>query len=730
MSTPLTELRLGRPPEQPSEDPELEQRINGFIGTQWNDLKAAYWVYHSLIWESLLMYAGNMWLKWNSDRRSYELDRPEDDFVPRPRINRYAPAIDAIASNFQVIPDVEAVPAPRDDVKKMGIAEVCNELSEYFIKDCALRSDFRSDEDKVGMAGQWLTLAGSFIINIFSEDVPVGSRPVMSPQPAVGMQCVKQVMPDGTTVGCDTYGTVSPEEAQASGGMCPQCARPMTMTDTEQMLPQMDETGEPMMEPITEKRVRCKIEDPLSYYPSPGASSRRETRYEILAKRMTLDQIWAEFGIEDASADSEYPDGWNTTAENALNFFYLGYSNMNLSGKDAAMVIRLYIEPGRMKDFPDGVYAIYINGKCKKCEPWPFGKESPLVKVDFKALPTIIFGRSVAFDLTGPMREFLDISSIIKLHGLTGAVEPIVCQDQDNHSEITGRGDKVITWTYRGPGSTAPTRLRHEQLDPGLYEMRGLLLDDIEQIAQTVAVWRGEKPEGADSGKALDTLRVQAAAMFAGPTKNSANGWKEAIRKGVKIYQKEYTTEQLTRIVGENRVSEIADFKACDLDECIEWIATEQGMPRTREERRQEMIQLFDRGMLDVNDPAVRETAFELFGETGMLGTFNKDATRARYENSNIKQGGGPIFMPEVDDNTVHLQIHGDAIKGMDFLGWPEEAKTAMIQHYLETKQVVGMEQQAQAAAMATQPKSNNSQQPPAAPGQPAAAPPSTGGPQ
>lgn len=683
----LTQL-VKKSPIQPKETADsFESQVSKFITEQWTDLKSAYWVYHSWIWESILMYSGSLWVRWNSARRSYDFDAPEDEFVPRPRINRFAPAIDAIASNFQIIPEIEAVPVPKDDFQKIGIADVCNILADHFIKDTALRTDFRSDEDKVSIAGQWFTLAGCFFTNVFVEEEQVGERHVQAEQPAIGMQCV----------GCDTYGTVSPEEAEASGGVCPQCGEPMQMNETTAMMPQFNEDGSPMMEPITEAHVRCKIEEPLAAYPKAGAKTMQEASFMMLANRMNLDQIWSELGIEDAHADAEWPDGWNLTAENSLNFFFLGYSNFNLIGKDGALVIRLYLEPGKVKDYPDGCYAIYINGECKKCEPWPFGEEHPLTKADNKTIPTLFFARTPAFDIAGSMREFLDYSSIIKLHALTTATDPWIVDDSTNPSEISGRGDKQITFTG-GPGRTAPHHAGAGSLDNGVYEMRKLTLEDIDDIAMLTAVWKGEAPANAKSGVAIDALRVQANAMFAGPTKNFANAWKETVRKGVKLFQQNYTLEQITRIVGDNRTDEIQAFQKCDLDDCIEWIATQAGMPRTKEEQKQEMIDLFDRGMLDVNDPDVREKAFELFGETGMLGTFNKDATRARYENSMIKAGGQPIFMPEIDDNKVHLDIHGDQIKSQSFLGWSPEAKQALINHYMETKAVVGAEQQQIAA--------------------------------
>lgn len=708
--------------EPPKDSGDLESQVNKFIGEKWNELKSAYVIYHSWIWEALLMYAGNLWLRWNSARRGYELDTPEDDFTPRPRINRFAPAIDAIASVFQVIPEVEAVATPKDDFRKIGIAEVCNILSDHFIKDCALRSDFGTDEDKVSVASQWFTLAGCFGTNVYVEEVQVGERPVMAARPAVNMQCLN----------CDTNMVAPPEEVEASGGMCPQCQQPMTQTPTEQMMPQQNEDGSPMTEPITEKHVRCTIEDPKAFYPRAGSKTMKDAGFLFMADRKSIDQIWSDYGIEDATPDAEYPDGWNMTSENALNFFMVGYQNQTLTGKDGAMVLRLYLEPHKIKEFPEGVFAIYINGKCHHCEPWPFGDDHPITKADHKAIPTLFFARTPAFDLTGCMREFLDYSSIIKLHGFTTAVDPWIVDDSTNPGEITGRGDKIITWTSRGPSSKEPHHSGAGHLDNGIYEMRKLTLEDIDIIAQTVAVWRGETPNGVKSGVAIDSLRVQASAMFAGPVKNFSNAWKETVRKGVKLYQKHYTTEQLTAICGDNRLQEISDFQQADLDKAIEWIATQQGMPRTQEELKQDMIDLFDRGMLDVNDPSVREKAFKLFGETGMLGTFNKDATRARYENSLIKQGGGPIFMPEFDDNPVHWQIHTDQIKSMDFLGWSPEAKMVLMKHALETKQVVGAEQQQIQAAQqpARQPGVQSSKNPPAQPGQSAAAPPQPGGPQ
>ena len=660
--------------------------LSKFITEKWVDLKSAYWMYHSWIWGAFLMYAGELWIEYSIDRRLYQRTIPKDDFVPTPRINKFAPTIDAIAANFQVVPEIEAVPTPLDDAVKMGISEVCNELAQHFLKECGLRADFKDQQSKVALSGQLFVLAGCFMTNTYLEEKKIGQKPVMADQPAFDMQCVQ----------CDQYQAGLPEQPTA----CPQCGNPDIATQqTVQQVPQMDETGQPMMEDVTEPSICCDIDNALFLYPRPGAKNFDNAGWWFVVERLGLDDIWSKYGIE-AQQDSEYPDGWNTTNENALNFFYLGYSNYALSAKDGAMVIRAYCEPGKIKDYPDGFYAIYVNGQVQKNDGWAFS-EHPLTKFDFKSIPTLIFPRSVAFDLVALQKEKGDFWSIFKLHALTTASDPWIIDQDAQVSEITGRGDKIIKYRKLSPDTQPPHHAGHGQLDPALYALDDKIDHEFDNVGQTAAVYRGEQPGSVKAGVAIDTLKAQADFMFSGPAANWSNGWKETVRKGVKLMQKHYTLDQLVEIVGDTHIDEIQQFQQCDLDECVEWIATKGGLPRTRDDRRQEMIELFDRGLLDLQDPEVKQKGFELFGETGLLTTFNKDATRARWENAMMKSGGDPVFMPEVDDNEVHLGIHGEDIKSSSFLKEPPEVQQKKIMHYMEHKQVLA--QQAMAAQQAAQ---------------------------
>src|SRR5439155_3915672 len=219
--------------------------------------------------------------------------------------------------------------------------------------------------------------------------------------------------------------------------------------------------------------------------------------------------------------------------------------------------------------------------------------------------------------------------------------------------------------------------------------------------------------EGAiTAAAAIQQLRSQAELMFSKPSANWINFWVETVRKYVKFMQKYYSLSKLIEILGPGYESEARAFKGADLDTATRWVGTTHGLPRTRDEKRQEMMTLFDKGALDITQPPVRQKVYELFGETGMMQSFNKDATNARLENQQFRTGtggdggnmgaGAPYAppdihpMPLIEDLAIHLYFHKDQAKSQDFQKWDPAAKQALIEHIMETQEALD-EQQMQA---------------------------------
>lgn len=658
---------------------------------RWNDLKNAYVVYHQAIWETLLFYAGQLWIDWDDARKVWQPQQPTDEWVPRPRINRFSPTVDAIASNFFQLPEVEAVAKKDDDPQAHMIAEICSDLADYAVVKEGLKHQQGQEMDKVGLAAQLFVLAGGCFSIIRVKKKKLGQTPKMGMGPAVGFKCDT----------CDTYKT-QPVGQDGPPNFCPDCGNAVETQPTEMQQPQIDPvTGQPMMDDQTENELSVGIGNTLFAFPRPGSTSVENSPFLLWAERKPLDEIWFRWNFE-ATPDAVWPDGYSVTYEHALNFWYTGYSSSTIQVKDSCMVLEVYVAPDKVKDFQQGFHSVVINDKPASVEPWDF-PEHPLTMAKYLDLPTIFFPRSVSFDMVPIQRELNAYEALIKLHAMTSAVDPIVVEASTVVSEITGRADKIIKWNRVSPDSKEPHRMGSGSLDEGVYKQRDNLHAEFQNISMAVNAFRGEQEGAVTAASAIQQLRSQAELMFSKPASNWRNFWRDTLRKYVCFMQQYMSLEQLTEILGKDRLEEIQSFKAADLDDVVDWVASDHGLPRTRDELRQEMMAMFDKGALDINDPAVRQKAYQLFGETGMMQGFNKDATNARLENQAFKNGkgdpnqpGGQYIPPQIvpmhqplEDNAVHLYFHADQVKSQDFKKWNPAAQQALIQHVMQTQMLM-----------------------------------------
>lgn len=703
-------------------DSNRSERLK-YVTDHWTDLKNAYIVYHQSIWQSLLFYANQSWIDWDDARKIWSPQSSSDDWVPRPRINRFSPTVDAIASNIYKIPEVEATPTPDDDPDANDISWVCNELARYCIKKEGLKNPKNTQDDKVGNAAQQFVLCGGVFTIIRPIKKTIGQSPVQSEQSAQGYTCDT----------CDEYRIVPIGEEPPK--FCPECGSPVEPEDTQVMAQEQSPDGNPLMEDQSEYDLCIDIGNNLWAFPRGGAHSLEDSPFMLWAQRQTLDHIHFRWQYE-AEPDAVWPDGYSVTYEHAMAFWYTGYSSSTMQVKDSCMALEMYVEPNKVKDHPKGFYAVVINEKIAYDEDWKF-PEHPLTMGKYLNLPTIFFARSVAFDLVEIQRELNAYESVIKLHSMVAAVDPIVVDMSSKVGEITGRSDKVIYWRSIGPTSEPPHRMGSGHLDDGIYKQRDNLHAEFQNISMAVNAFRGEQEGAITASSAISQLRSQAELMFSKPVQNWNNLWCDTVRKYVKFIQFYFTLAQIAQIIGPGREEEIQLFKNAKLDDVTEWVPSQHGLPRTRDERRQELMTLWDKGALDLNQPSVRQEVFELFGETGMMHTFNQDATNARLENNDIKRGAGWMMpvgategavpnpdgtptqqpmanedgeiiekivpMPEIEDMAVHLYFHKDAAKSRSFKKWPQPAKVALIEHIIETQDLINMELM-KAAALAAGP--------------------------
>jgi hypothetical protein len=667
-----------------------------FTQDRWTDLKNAYIVYHQSIWQTLLFYANQSWIDWDDARKVWQPQQPTDEWVPRPRINRFSPTIDAVTSNIYQIPEVEAVPSNDDDLDPMAamVAKLCTRLSEYMMDKEGLKKQKGMQGDRAGLASNLFVLCGGMasIIQVSSDGA---QSPKQSMQATQGYQCDS----------CDKWQQLP--IGQPAPQFCPDCGNPVEVEDSELMAPEMDAMGQPVMEDTGEYTLSLRLESNLGAFPRPGSTSLDDSPYLLWAIRRPLDMIWYTWKF-DAQPDAIWPDGYAVTYEHALNFWYTGYSNSTIQVKDSCMTLEMYVPPKKVKDHDGGFYCVVINDKPAHLEAWNF-PDHPVTFGYYLVLPTIFFPRSVGFDLVEIQRELNAYESVIKLHAMVAAVDPVVIDANTIVTEITGRSDKIIKWRPIGPNSEPPHRMGAGHLDDGIYKQRDNLHAEFQNISMAVNAFRGEQEGAITAASAIAQLRSQAELMFSKPVANWSNFWAETSRKYVKFIQFYFSPAQIAEIVGPGHDEEILAFKQAKLDVTVNWVSTSHGLPKTRDEKRQEFMTMWDKGALDISDPAVRSKIYELFGETGLQRTFNQDATNARIENQEFKNWS-PIAgqpppqihpMPLIEDMAVHLYFHKDQAKSQDFRKWPPQNQQLLIAHIMETTMEVQqqlMQQQAMQA--------------------------------
>ena len=680
------------------ENQETRDKVLSWVNETWQHVKNAFNIYHQNVWRARLFQVGEFYIELDDRKQNWQPKTKADDFTPTPRINRYAPAIEAVQSNFATVPEVEAVPFPKDDERAMGIAEVCNNLIEYLTKENALRADFKNKEDLCGDASMNFVLAGCVYTDTRHKNIKLGQVESQASTPMKAWQCLN----------CDIY-----QRGPSAGGVCPICGQPVEEIDTEGVEPVKDEMGNPVMEDVIRREVRIQLADSLEIFPKPGAKRMNETPYLVRAKRMFLDDVFFEYDFE-AQADAEFPDDFNINGRNRLNYYYVGYNAAEKQERDSCLVLEIFCEPNRVRKFPDGFFAVVINKKLAYYNTWNEEfVEHPLTMGAYEQLPGVFHPRSLAFDLTEIVAESCDYESLVKLHAMTSAVEPIVADKRTTVSEITGRSDKIIWWNSLAANAKEPHRMQHGQLDDGVYKQMDNLKLEIENISKAVEVMRGKQPGSITANVALQTLRGQAELQYAKPVSNWTALWKETTRKAVKVIQRDYTFVQLVEILGEECIQQIEDFMGCDLDKDVVFKSTQGGMPRTKAELKQEFVEMFDRGALDLSDPKVKEKIFELFGDTGAMNTFNEDARRARKNVRDIQNGQARFFRPQIDDPDIHLGIAKEAAKSLSFDRWSEVSKMMLYGYIEQINMAVAQLRQAAAMEMAMTAPPGTGNQPP-----------------
>lgn len=394
--------------------------------------------------------------------------------------------------------------------------------------------------------------------------------------------------------------------------------------------------------------------------------------------------------------------------------------------EESAVVKEYYERP--TEEYPEGRLLVVASGKCLYAGPSPYsgpeqGDWHPYSEFRWEVVPGRFWGKSPMDDAVEIQKHINSIDSVIILTRKTMAIPQklIPRGTMTQNDSWTGRPGQRINYTA-GSNGERPEIIPPANVGEQVHIERKQKVDDLKQIMGAPDILKGDRPPGVTAFSALNLLfEIGAGKLF--PVADRQKRFVENDqKKQLKIIANKYREPRpqfVQMLRSKNKdltTSQINDFIGKDLyDNCNVVIDPASAVPRMKAAEAAKLMELAPLGVLNLEDPANKKTFLDKLDVLGFSGSFGKDVTRAEYENDQLDNlaidpnGASPIVM-DIDNDDVHLAIHGDREKEPSFQELAPEVQQAYAQHRMmheqqkSQKQMMQMQQAAQAAMMTGQP--------------------------
>lgn len=251
-------------------------------------------------------------------------------------------------------------------------------------------------------------------------------------------------------------------------------------------------------------------------------------------------------------------------------------------------------------------------------------------------------------------------------------------------AKIESLGNDITVVQFKGP--QAPQLIQASPTSPEVFNFRGQLKEDFQQLSGVFGVSRGEPPPGIKAGVALQFLSEQEA--------ERANlqilKWNDFIKcvaiKTLAVAGDYYDTtdNRMVRILGKNNKWMTKFFDASYLTKQYDIrVQNSSALPQSKAARVQTIMDLNQQ----FPELLPKEQIIELL-DLGQSDEYIDQVTSAvrtaEAENEAILNGDKTAGVKEYENHLLHWQIHAKAVQDYSFKEeTPEEQRQAMIDHIM-----------------------------------------------
>jgi hypothetical protein len=670
-----------------------------------------------------LYFLGIQWIIYSPQMRKWR-PRKVAKWVPRPVTNKFASIANTI---MQVLsskePDVRATPGS-DSPEDIAAAGVADRNFDVILKE------MNSDEARI-IAGAWLTLTGSVVLHpcydkdpkhgttfvqhlqcqtcgeTFPPDQAGPPAPTLPAPPTAANPPNSQMATDlggvGGTNGAATPmpmplgapPVLPPEQPEQSENTCPKCGSP-SVSDA------VDENGEPKGEDLPNGKMKLEVFSPFEVMIDLEARSMDDVQELLIRRRYPVEVIKDLYDKPELEADNNSNTGGaiglnllRAIAYAAGNAMYgTGIASGRNVGDDQNITVDMHWKRP-CRDFPEGLVSIWANDQLLNDKevtdgiPYRDSEGKPLwpwVIVQFDKVPGRIFGRTPMDDVAPKQEQRNKLESLIQLI-ITRCANPVWLVPKNlGVTEITGEPGQILEGNWAMDPRLKPERVPGDNVPTSIIAWLEKIDQDMNELAGTMDVLRGNAPPGVTAGTALRLLLERANTRFTPVINRLEIAWEKVYTDALMIFQQFATEERINKYQGPGKTWEVERFSKADLNGSIDVkVEAGSGVPKSVVGQQAMIQDLATMKIIDPTNPQTQYKILEEFGSTNLLGDTDENIKYAQRENWKFtNEDKDPVINPILDNHMVHLMIHKDYALSSDFDDLDPMKKQAFMQHIMD----------------------------------------------
>jgi hypothetical protein len=599
-------------------------------------------IFEAIWWRILLYVLGRHWIYY--DRRAGRwLDKRLQKWIPKPVTNKIAETVSAILSVFGGVELAAAARPEGADPKDIQAAETATKYepaikAEHDMEENELESDF------------WLASLGNVFWFPWWDTSGGGAA---------------RFVPFEQCMACQTVS--SPSEIKAAGDLCPTCGQPG-------FEPALDpQTGEPIGARVSQGRGRTDIVSPFEIA-IPPVYVRADDSPEAIRIRWRPRTYCEDHYPEDVLKGMVWE---HNSDEHTLQLYRAlanatdigSMPNGGVGGGESPTEVEgiteyeLWQKPS--KKYPKGLVlrAFGAGEDAKILElpdeglPGPLPLQTPQgeyvwpwIHIGYERFGGRLWHRSPLEHLIEKNNQINQIDSLIQLM-IQRTSNPVWLEPKGAEvKKFSGEPGVVLKYNPLVAGGNAkPERIEGASIPASLVRIREMLLADIENLAGTYDIIKGQKPTGVEAFSALQLLVERSQSRYGPVLKNRGKGYRRWFQVALEMERKWGPVERAQSVMGPNGAYMMQHFAKADLMGSVK-IEVEDGsqMPKTSLGKRAAIEQLRQFGVINVQNPETAYRIMQVFGQTDLWPGLDAHIQMAQREQDQFEKWAMSVqFIPQ-----------------------------------------------------------------------------------